>query len=165
MNIASGNNQILEANELKKYCNNNKKIIMEWLDMLDDEATQMLIEEKLLETQTNKEHIKKLVVNKKLKEEAIKIVGVKKFLLDYSIISKRDAIEVYLWEDYLIFAQLLNIADKTKKQFKETYVNIDAIIYVSKLFDSYKIFDILFNLVIALCLPFFIIIRFCNCSI
>ena len=56
-----------------------------------------------------------------LKEEAIKIAGLKRFLLEYTLIKERQAIEVELFENYLIFAQMLGIANQVAKQFKELY--------------------------------------------
>lgn len=49
------------------------------------------------------------------------IMGLKKFLLDFSLISERGIREVVIWQDYLVCAALLGIADKVMAQFKKVY--------------------------------------------
>lgn len=61
------------------------------------------------------------MVSPELRQQALEIAGLKKYLLDYTLIKDREAIEVTLFEDYLIYAQMLGIADKVAKQFKELY--------------------------------------------
>ena len=75
-----------------------------------------------------------------LKEIAINIAGLKRFLLDYTLIMQREAIEVELFEDYLIYAQMMGIAKQVSKQFKELYPDMieqtnygsyDNIVYIN----------------------------------
>ena len=47
----------------------------------------------------------------------------KKFLNEFSNIKDRESIEVALWEEYLMYAQIFGIADKVAKQFKKLYPN------------------------------------------
>ena len=61
----------------------------------------------------------------KLKEEAEHLVGFKKFLLDFSIMPEREYKEVAVWEEYLIFANVLGIADKVSEQFSKIYPNFN----------------------------------------
>ena len=67
-----------------------------------------------------------------LKREAIKLLGLKRFLLDYSKISAREAIEVELWDEYLVYAQLLGIADKVEKQFNSIYPDYQTILNINE---------------------------------
>lgn len=63
-------------------------------------------------------------VTPEIRNEAIQIAGLKKYLIDYTLIHEREAIEVSLFEDYLIFAQMLGIAKTVAKQFKELYPDL-----------------------------------------
>ena len=45
-------------------------------------------------------------------------------MLDYTLISKREALEVQLFEEYLIFAQIMGVAKEVAKQFKDIYPEI-----------------------------------------
>ena len=60
-------------------------------------------------------------VSQNLYDEAVKLKGLIKFLLDFSIMPERQYFEVALWEEYLIYAQLLGIADKVEEQFSKLY--------------------------------------------
>lgn len=61
--------------------------------------------------------------SRSIKPEHIKgyneLMGLKKYLKDYSVIKQRYPIEIALWGKYLVFATLLGIADKVSKEFKE----------------------------------------------
>ena len=70
----------------------------------------------------SKQHIETL----KLRQEAIELEGLKKYLKDYTLIKERKALEVHLFEDYLIFAQIMGIAKTVAKQFKDLYPEIAA---------------------------------------
>ena len=60
------------------------------------------------------------LVNNNMYNVANEMAGLKKFLNEFSNISKREAIEVTLWEEYLMYAQIFGIAKKVAKEFKES---------------------------------------------
>ncbi len=116
---------ILENNEFKDWCNDNYSKILNWFDKILDTEQKKLANEGLLSLQEKKAFkffkYNQYLVNPDLKTEALQIAGLKKYLLDYTLIKEREAIEVNLFEYYLIFAQMLGIAKKVAKQFKELY--------------------------------------------
>ena len=116
---------ILENNEFKDWCNDNYSKILKWFDKILDTEQKKLANEGLLSLQEKKAFkffkYNQYLVNPDLKNEALQIAGLKKYLLDYTLIKEREAIEVNLFEYYLIFAQMLGIAKKVAKQFKELY--------------------------------------------
>ena len=116
---------ILENNEFKDWCNDNYSKILNWFDKILDTEQKKLANEGLLSLQEKKAFkffkYNQYLVNPDLKNEALQIAGLKKYLLDYTLIKEREAIEVNLFEYYLIFAQMLGIAKKVAKQFKELY--------------------------------------------
>ena len=61
----------------------------------------------------------KLKFTSKLAEEYIKLKGLKEFLNNMSLMNEKEAIEVHMWDEYLIFAEAFGIADKVAKQLKE----------------------------------------------
>ena len=63
------------------------------------------------------------VLKEEYKEEYKKIIGLKKYLEDYSLIKQRYPIEISLWDKYLVYASLLGIADKVSKEIKEELIN------------------------------------------
>lgn len=52
------------------------------------------------------------------REEAIKQKGFIKFLKDFTLINEREAVEVALWDDYLVLAALFGLGEKVLKKFK-----------------------------------------------
>lgn len=132
---ASGENGILEAKEFEKWCKKEYYRIDAWFNKAIKYETDQLKKEGMI-TETLEEKkllfglIRKTVtqhVDPSMKNEAINLLGLRKFLLDYSMISNREAIEVHLWEEYLIFAQLLGIADKVEEQFSKLYPDFNQI--------------------------------------
>ena len=59
-----------------------------------------------------------------LKEKALQLAGLKKFLLDYTLIKDKQPLEVKLLEDYLVYAQMMGIAKTVSKQFSDLYPDV-----------------------------------------
>lgn len=53
--------------------------------------------------------------------ELDEILGLKRFLLDFSLIRERGVKETVIWQDYMVYALLLGIADKLAPQIRELY--------------------------------------------
>ena len=51
-------------------------------------------------------------------EDVRKVFGLKKFLQDFTLANERHAVEVALWNDYLVYATLFGIADQVKADMK-----------------------------------------------
>lgn len=119
---------ILESKEFEKWCNDNYSKILSWFDKIIDEETNKLINEgKVTITEKTTFKVfksKEYFVDQSMKDEAIKLKGLKNFLEEFSRIDDKEAIEVNMWEYYLIYAQILGIADKVAKQFKKLYPEI-----------------------------------------
>lgn len=129
---ASGINKILEPNEFKKWSLNNFRELEQWFSSSlyygknKLEIEEFIISEKIEKRSLFRKYtVKRKRLSPKLKEEAIKLKGLKKYLTEYSLMKEKESIEVKLWEDYLIFAQLFGIANKVEKQFKEMYPELD----------------------------------------
>lgn len=132
---ASGMNRILEAKEFEKWCKKNYSKIDSWFStfIYNEQAeleTQQLITSRVEATPGmfgKTKNITAKVVSPVLLNDAIHLKGLKKFLLDFSIMPEREYFEVHIWEEYLIFAQLLGIADKVEEQFSKLYPNFSQV--------------------------------------
>lgn len=125
---ASGDNNILEMKEFEKWCKVNFREINKWFDGIQYDTTMKLKDRELiLEENIILKRLwrKKVIVNRyvdnSIREDALNLMGLKKFLLDYSLVQNRQNMEVHIIEDYLIYAQLLGIADKVEEQFSKLY--------------------------------------------
>lgn len=119
---------ILESKEFEKWCSNNYSKILGWFDKILNYQRDEFVKEGIITIQETVSlkifKNKKYVVSSDLLEEAKQLKGLKKFLEEFTLIDKREAIEVALFEEYLMFAQILGIADKVSKQFKKLYPDI-----------------------------------------
>ncbi len=123
MMAEASKDDVLESKEFEKWCKNNYNKILKWFDkVIDSETDKLIIEGKITETvKNNLFKTKVLKVDPSMKEEGVKLKGLKNFLEEFSRIDDKTAIEVNLWEYYLIYAQILGIADKVAKQFEKLY--------------------------------------------
>ena len=67
---------------------------------------------------------KMYVIDDSMMEEAEQMAGLKKFLKEFSVIHEREPIEVNLWQEYLMYAQIFGIANEVASQFKKLYPEI-----------------------------------------
>lgn len=131
---AAGNNNLLQKNEIKNYCSIEKnKIELKFLfESILREVQKYLAERNYITVIPAKNYIlfktqEKIILSDELINEYQNLNGLKNFLLDYSNMEEKTHIEINIWEDYLIFANLLGIADKVNQQFNKIYPNFNAI--------------------------------------
>ena len=110
---ASGKNLILEADELEKWSKKSFK------RMSDIPSRALTIGRKWFEDRHYTSKSDRL--NKDGQEQARHLIEFKNFLEDFTLSKERGAIEVTLWQDYLVYAALFGIADKVAKQFEKLY--------------------------------------------
>lgn len=131
---ASGDNNILEAKEFEKWCRSNHHTMNRWFNTLINDTSKKLQQKNLIleDITTSKKLWKtKTIITKyvdgSVREAALNLLGLKKFLLDYSLIPDKENVQVHILEDYLVFAQLLGIADKVEEQFSKLYPDFKEI--------------------------------------
>ena len=95
---AAGKDNILQHNELEIWMKDNKDDVMKLNEMLNKNIT---LHEAMKEM-----------------EDVRKVFGLKKFLQDFTLANERHAVEVALWNDYLVYATLFGIADQVKADMK-----------------------------------------------
>lgn len=62
-------------------------------------------------------------------EEYKKLLGLKNFILDFSLLKEREIKDVILWEDYLVYATAFGISDKITKNIPQEILNINIVIH------------------------------------
>lgn len=135
---ASGSNMILENKEFERWCRNNYEEIEDWFkDLMQFEENKLKAQGILNEQITYKKFLGIDIENKievyepSFRDDILYTMGLKRFLLDFSSIEEKQVIEVKLWEEYLMFASILGIADEVEKQIGKLcpefnqYSNID----------------------------------------
>lgn len=119
---------ILESKEFEKWCSKHYTKILNWFnDVLDYENEKLIEAGKLTKTvKTSLKIFKSVVyeVDPSMMDEAKQMAGLKQFFKEFGSIESKEAIEVKLWEYYLMYAQIFGVAKKVAKQFKELYPDV-----------------------------------------
>ncbi len=118
LEAAAGSDGILQAKELERFCNRNAKPLTSFADSCQKDADRVLSRGGCLKGPVC-EGIKGLTTQGQ--RELDEILGLKRFLLDFSLIHERGVQETVIWQDYLIYAHLLGIADKVAPQIRKLY--------------------------------------------
>ena len=110
---AAGSNLLLESGEFEKWSEQNFKKMTAWPTRAKAHGKGWMFEKHYFAKgdQTNEDGAR----------EACHVVEFKNFLNDFTLSKERGAVEVGLWKDYLVFAQLYGIADKVATQFQKLY--------------------------------------------
>ena len=121
---ASGDG-ILEAKELEKWSKNHYTTFFNTFKSITTNQVDILKENNHIYTRTNKEECKKKnVMDDTIYQDSTELYGLKKYLIEFSDMKNKEAFEVKLWDEYLMFAYIFGIADKVAKQFKNLYPEI-----------------------------------------
>ena len=122
MHTASGDG-ILEKNEFTKWCKNHYNKILKWFNKVIDDTTMNFVSEGLIKEE-KKTFGTTYYVDDKMRDYGMQMAGLKNFLNDFSNIKNREAIEVKIWDEYLIYAQIFGIAKKVAEEFKKLYHDV-----------------------------------------
>ena len=118
----------LENKEFEKWCGRSYSKIFSWFDEIIKNEKEKLVNEGILKLEEKVTlkflKSKKYTATPELKQEAMELAGLKRYLNEYTLIKERKAIEVQLFEEYLIYAQIMGIAKKVAREFKNLYPEI-----------------------------------------
>ena len=117
---------ILKPWKLIKWCRKNYYKYTGWFDNIMFYYGICYEENGLIEDRIVSKKKKRKVCSLDLHNKAVKLAGLKKFLIEFSKMNDKGVIDVKLWEDYLIYAQIFGIADKVSKELKRIYPSIVA---------------------------------------
>lgn len=119
MMMKSSGDGILQSDEFEKYATKNYSKVLSWFDDVEVYGRNLYEKEGLV----NKDKGKYLI-NDLVKQDAIELAGLKKYLLHFASMNEKEAIEVKLWKEYLMYAQIFGIANKVAKQFERLYPEV-----------------------------------------
>jgi len=118
LEAAAGADGVLDPNELERYCGQNYVPMFRLMDSCERNGKQTLIKGGCLKGAVL-DNAKDLT--KKGEQELNEIYGLKHFLLDFSLIQERGVKETVIWQDYMVYALMLGIADKLEAQIQDLY--------------------------------------------
>lgn len=112
-------NNILKQRDFNKYADKNYQQVRDWFEKIINDERIKLAEQGLLIKQ--KHHYRD---TERLFNEGEKLAGLKKFLKELSSIKDKRTIEVKLWEEYLMYAQIFGIAKQVSKELRHLYPEV-----------------------------------------
>ncbi len=115
---AAGSDGILQEKELEKYAYANPKLITNYISGAKS-AGEAAFTAKGGFSGRGGNSISSL--SETGKRELSEVVGLKKYLEEFSLISERSINETIIWQDYMVYATLFGIADKVIKQLEKVY--------------------------------------------
>lgn len=124
MGKAAGSNEILENNEFSKWSTKNYKEFQAWEKDAYYNSQKKMQDLGYIESKAHKvlfftRHRLDLTEKGQIFEDNVyKFIN---FLHDFSIINEREAINVKLWDDLMIWAGLLGLTEVVNKEFKKLY--------------------------------------------
>ncbi len=117
---ASGADGILQEKELKAYSNKHPSRLRNFINEAKSLGNRSIAQNRCFSSSKgNLFSVGNL--SESGKKELSEIMGLKKYLLDFSLISEREIKESVIWQDYMVYAALLGIADKVIAQMKKVY--------------------------------------------
>ncbi len=128
MMYAAAKDGILEENEFKRYCSNNYQKVLDWFDKVIDEEFNKIkdTDTRVIDPDSKKGlfHRTTYEATDALNETALRMAGLKNFYKEFGNIQDKSAIEVKLWREHLMYAQIFGVAEKVAKEFKKMYPNV-----------------------------------------
>ncbi|WP_169333930.1 DUF2207 family protein [Allofustis seminis] len=114
---------ILEAKEFTEWATDEYDRLEEWQDDIYASSESVLCEEGYYRYNKKRSWLKlnQLEPTSKGKLLEENIIKFRNYLLDFSLLNERGAINVHLWDDLLIWAAMLGIADEVYEEFSKLY--------------------------------------------
>ncbi|NLW78885.1 MAG: DUF2207 domain-containing protein [Ruminococcaceae bacterium] len=123
---AAGPDHVLQNKEFEKWSQKNYQKVQGWLEGYRNAGKQEMRAMGAIAEMPTKAFFglvtsAKTMVTPLGDELTIGMLGFKKYLQDFTIINEREAREVQLWDQYLVFAQVFGIAEQVAQQFEKLY--------------------------------------------
>ena len=124
---------ILSEKEFNEYCRENYEFILCWFnEILDYEASNLVLDGKIIEKRKPLSKEKKLVITESMRDDAIVLKGFKYFLEESWSLENKNKIDLNNLDYYIIYAQILGVSHNIADLF-------DNLSIYSKMFDNLKL--------------------------
>lgn len=110
MLTASGSDKVLQHKEFSRWASKHVKKVAGWAERALDNGRDRLRDSGMTDASG---------YTPAGQENARKLVGLKMFLKDFTLMGEKDTVEAVLWQDYLAYGALFGIADKVAEQLRD----------------------------------------------
>ena len=119
---AAGEDRILSEKEFNRYVRKNIESFNTWVDSVEKESETIMVQEGYLEETVEKVlkffTRRELAITPKGQELGDNIVGFEHYLKDFSLLEERGVSHVVLWQELMIWAAYMGIAEEVYEQLK-----------------------------------------------
>jgi uncharacterized membrane protein YgcG len=116
---AAGADGILQAKELERFANQNDRLLRAYLKKQDSAGRAYLNQKHCLKRWNTPAKLTDLTPAGE--QELGELMGLKRYLEDFSLVAERGVKEIPIWRELLTYAMLFGIADQVAEQMKELY--------------------------------------------
>ena len=121
---AAGSDFTLQAKELECFVSQNDKLLRTYIQKCDSAGRTYLNQKYCLKRWNTP--VKLTDLTPAGEQELGELMGLKRYLTDFSLIAERGVKEMPIWRELLTYAMLFGIADQVAEQMKELYPQISA---------------------------------------
>ena len=117
---AAGGDSVLQERELERFCEDSRrgKALNELLTSCEREGRLTLFRGGSLRSKRCK---KAKDLTAEGQRQWRELLGLKRYLLDFSLLAERTVSETVLWQEYMVYAALLGIAEQVLEQVRTLY--------------------------------------------
>lgn len=116
---AAGSDGILQERELERFANQNGTLLRAYIQNHDSAGKAYLNQKHCLQRWNTPAKLTDLTLTGQ--QELGQLMGLKRYLTDFSLVSERGVKEIQIWQELLTYAMLFGIADQVAEQMKELY--------------------------------------------
>lgn len=116
---AAGSDAILQAKELERFANQNDTLLRAYIEKHDSAGRTWLSQKHCLKRRSIP--VKLTDLTPAGEQELGELMGLKRYLEDFSLVAERGIKEMPIWRELLSYAMLFGIADQVAEQMKELY--------------------------------------------
>lgn len=121
---AAGSDAVLQPKELERFVSQNDKLLRTYIQKCDSAGRTYLNQKHCLKRWNTP--VKLTDLTPAGEQELGELMGLKRYLMDFSLIAERGAKEMPIWRELLTYAMLFGIADQVAEQMKALYPQISA---------------------------------------
>lgn len=142
---AAGPNGVLEARELESFAGSNDEILRKWINKCDSSGRDYLNQKCCLKRMNMPARLNDLTPSGE--KELGELLGLKRYLEDFSLVAERGVKEIPVWRELLTYAMLFGIADKVAEQMKKLYPEISSQVvdYTQSVYTAYSYNHLIFS--------------------
>jgi len=121
---AAGSDSTLQAKELEHFASQNDKLLRAYIQKCENAGRTWLNQKICLKRWDMPAKLTDLTPTGE--QELGELMGLKRYLTDFSLIAERGVKEMPIWRELLTYAMLFGIADQVAEQMKALYPQISA---------------------------------------